>query len=400
MKRNTILCSLCYLLFSFSSFAQLPIYNMKVIDEAKSLYLSGNKQIVRIIQNYREQADQFILLPDLSVTDKTKCPPSGDKRDYMSQAPYWWPDPDKPDGLPYIRHDGVTNPEIRNYPDLGNRALLSTRTQVLGILYYFTGEEKYAQKCASLIRTWFLDPEKGMNPNLDFAEARIGHDTGRDAGIIQAYPMLRSFAGLYSIRDSKSWTEEDASALKEWSWNFWYWLTHSRNGINESHAPNNHSLNYEATRLYAMSLFATPEEILKSVKESMLPRLSTQIAEDGSLPQELARTRGLMYCCTALRPLIDVDAMCANFGYSIWDYTAPNGRRLEQAIDYVAPYLWNPEKWPFQQLDKFDQEIGSSILYHASQATGRKDWERYAKKIGLTLGKKAPSTLLYYQITK
>jgi hypothetical protein len=41
-------------------------------------------------------------------------PPSGSKNDYMSMGPYWWPDPEKPDGLPYIRRDGEVNPERDN----------------------------------------------------------------------------------------------------------------------------------------------------------------------------------------------------------------------------------------------------------------------------------------------
>ena len=48
-----------------------------------------------------------------TVMHKTQIPPSGDKHDYMSQGPYWWPDPSKPDGKPYIRKDGVKNPEIK-----------------------------------------------------------------------------------------------------------------------------------------------------------------------------------------------------------------------------------------------------------------------------------------------
>lgn len=33
-----------------------------------------------------------------TVTAKGMNPPSGDKHDYMSFGPYWWPDPTKPDG--------------------------------------------------------------------------------------------------------------------------------------------------------------------------------------------------------------------------------------------------------------------------------------------------------------
>src|SRR5260221_13147353 len=52
-----------------------------------------------------------------SVTSKSVVPPSGDKHDYMSQAPYFWPDPTKKDGLPYIRKDEERNPEINKITD-------------------------------------------------------------------------------------------------------------------------------------------------------------------------------------------------------------------------------------------------------------------------------------------
>ena len=55
-------------------------------------------------------ADRAMTEGPFSVMDKPVLPPSGDKHDYMSRATYFWPDPSKPDGLPYIRHDGQTNP--------------------------------------------------------------------------------------------------------------------------------------------------------------------------------------------------------------------------------------------------------------------------------------------------
>src|SRR5262245_24519003 len=45
-----------------------------------------------------------------SVMQKKRMPPSGDKHDYMSLAPYWWPDSTKPGGVPFIRRDGDVNP--------------------------------------------------------------------------------------------------------------------------------------------------------------------------------------------------------------------------------------------------------------------------------------------------
>src|SRR4029078_6305232 len=60
----------------------------------------------------RSDADKALTAGSFSVTSKTVVPPSGDKRDYMSQAPYFWPNPKSQSGLPYIRRDGERNPEI------------------------------------------------------------------------------------------------------------------------------------------------------------------------------------------------------------------------------------------------------------------------------------------------
>jgi hypothetical protein len=38
----------------------------------------------------------MLKLAPVSVMDKSRIPPSGDKHDYLSQAPYCWPDPAKP----------------------------------------------------------------------------------------------------------------------------------------------------------------------------------------------------------------------------------------------------------------------------------------------------------------
>ena len=61
-----------------------------------------------------EEADLAMKDGPFSVADKGMTPPSGNKNDYMSISPYWWPDENKEDGLPWIRHDGKTNPASKN----------------------------------------------------------------------------------------------------------------------------------------------------------------------------------------------------------------------------------------------------------------------------------------------
>lgn len=57
------------------------------------------------------EADAAMKAGPFSVMQKERVPPSGNRHDYMSLAPYWWPDSSKPGGLPYIRKDGYRNPQ-------------------------------------------------------------------------------------------------------------------------------------------------------------------------------------------------------------------------------------------------------------------------------------------------
>src|SRR3954466_4902684 len=115
-------------------------------------------------QALMQAADRALEQKPVSVMDKKKVPPSGDKHDYLSQAPYWWPDPAKPDGKPYIRKDGQRNPEIDAIADHDNLGRLGDAVATLGLAYAYTGREVYAAHAARLVRAWFLDPATRMNP--------------------------------------------------------------------------------------------------------------------------------------------------------------------------------------------------------------------------------------------
>jgi len=400
MKKSLVLFIYLILSLSFVANAQIPIYDMNQIDDAKSAYLNGDEAMLRIVQSFMQQAEGFLAMEDPSVTDKNILPPSQDPRDYMSLAPYWWPNPDTPDGLPYIRRDGERNPEYDNYLEVKNASLVTRSSQILGLLYYFTGEDKYAQKCASIIRTWFLDPVKGMNPNLNYAQAIKGINVGRDAGIISANEMLKSFAAAYFIKDSKYWTSQDQKELSDWARAFWYWLGHSKNGIKECSAKNNHGLWYEVCRLYTMSQFATADEILESLKTNLLPRIEVQMEPDGKLPAELVRTNALGYTTYALNALISADRMCRNLGCSIWDYVSESGKRLATAVEFVSPYYEHPETWEYQQIGPFHSRQGAMVLYEAGLGNNRQDWLEKAREIGYSEPKSDINSVFCYKIYK
>ena len=80
----------------------------------KSNYEKGNPEEVSYVKTIISDADAEVSSDKVyTITGKEILPPSGDKHDYMSMAPYWWPDETKPDGLPYKYRDGMINPETR-----------------------------------------------------------------------------------------------------------------------------------------------------------------------------------------------------------------------------------------------------------------------------------------------
>src|SRR3982751_3365975 len=82
------------------------------LEQVKRSVASGDKTYIPALAGLESDAEKMLGGGTFSVVTKGVTPPSGDKHDYMSQAPYFWADPGKKDGLPYVRRDGERNPEI------------------------------------------------------------------------------------------------------------------------------------------------------------------------------------------------------------------------------------------------------------------------------------------------
>ena len=141
------------------------------LKKVKALVSVGDKNMKKGFEELIKAADAALTFRPVSVIEKQNNPPSGNKHDYMSLAPYFWPNPDTKDGLPYIRKDGQVNPEVSNYKDKEYMPKLCSVLETLGLAYYFTNDERYAKHASKLISVWFIDTATKMNPNLNFGQA-------------------------------------------------------------------------------------------------------------------------------------------------------------------------------------------------------------------------------------
>src|SRR5213078_272664 len=164
--------------------ARLRVYSLRAeaLEQARQLLATGDTALRPAYERLVREADVALKAGPFSVTDKRRTPPSGDKHDYVSMAPYWWYDSSKPNGLPYLRRDGERNPEINKITDHKNLDNLENATTSLSLAWYFTGEEKYSKKAADLLRYWFFNEATKMNSNLEYAQGIPGINNGRGIG--------------------------------------------------------------------------------------------------------------------------------------------------------------------------------------------------------------------------
>ncbi|MDO9375910.1 MAG: alginate lyase family protein, partial [Ferruginibacter sp.] len=221
----------------------------KVLETNKKRILAKDSALMPAYLQLISDAAQALSQRPVSVMEKTNFPPSGNKHDYMSIAPYFWPDSSKPGGVPYMNKDGQINPEVKEYMDKIYLAEVCEAVYTLGLAWYFSGEDKYARHAGTLLRTWFLDTATKMNPNLDFAQAVKGRTTGRGYGLIDTRHFVKLIDGIGLLQKSPCLSTKDQGGLQHWFTAFLDWMQTSKNGVEEMNTTNNHAVWYDLQRL-------------------------------------------------------------------------------------------------------------------------------------------------------
>jgi len=323
-----------------------------VLDQEKR---STDPNVSHLIDRLEQTAKNALSRGPYSVIDKTTLPPSGCSQDYWHPAPYWWPNPDTADGLPYVRRDGeripgtgLFEPESDKY-DRSRLQRVFDDSFTLAMAWQLTGNPAFADHAAKIFRRFFIVEESRMNPHLLYSQVRAGHNGnfGYSSGIIEMKDLYFYLDAIRILERSGNVSQKEVEAFCSWLDAYLSWLLNSNQGRKERAAANNHGTCYDL-QVAAIASFLGRKETLYETLARAQSRIASQFAADGSQPHELHRKATQHYCCFNLQSWINLSELAMRWNVNLW------GGNLDRGVRWFVSLTQS--SWPFPQIDAFDQD--------------------------------------------
>jgi hypothetical protein len=331
------------------------------------------------------EANDYMNYTPITIT-ASKAPNSeGGLHDYFSEGPYWWTNPEDPNG-PYIRRDGERNP--KNFAG-HERALKKFEQAVTSLTaaYLLTNDTKYANRVQEHLKAWFINSDTKMNPHLLYAQAIKGINSGRGIGIIDGICFIKVVNAITVLNEKGLVPSADLNTYKTWFDSFTNWLTTHQYGIDEMNNNNNHSTWWGA-QVLTYSIFTNNAVAKKIAIDQFKKQLAIQMKDDGSFPDELGRTRPFHYTNYNLEAWADYGISAQADGLDLWNYQSKMGG-VKKSFDFSYTYHMKPNDWPYKtDVEKKVEPHAEDFFYIA--AKGFKDqnylklWQSLLPKGGST----------------
>lgn len=299
-----------------------------------------------------------------SVTFSKRHAISGNPHDYFSQGPYWWPNPEDPDG-PFIRRDGEIYPGRFNDHHAWFGQLADT-VLALATSGYYLEEKPFLDRAAELLRVWFIDEKTRMNPHMRYGQLIPGICDGRPIGLIELNSVDRIIHALGFFSEEPDYADLLAG-MRVWIGEMLDWLL-IPGGFGEEECCNgNNHATWCVAHMVTFAAFLDREDVIpvceKWYREVLLP----QIAADGSLPKELARTRSYHYTRFGLDPFALICEVMLKYGINLWNEENAQGGSLRKAAAFLLPAVENPFSWKWPQILGDDTSDSFFLQYAAKR---------------------------------
>jgi hypothetical protein len=216
----------------------------------------------------------------------------------------------------------------------------------LGAAYKITGEDRYVQKASELLRVFFVDSKTRMNPSLKYAQAIPGVSAGRGIGIIDTLHLIEVPLAVKAMSKSPAFSPTDSAGVRQWFHDYTEWMTTSKNGNDEANAGNNHAVAFWL-QVAAFSQLTEDNAKLSECRHRYKDVfVAKQMAEDGSFPAELRRTKPYGYSIFQLDNMASLCQLLSTPEENLWKFELPDGHGIRKAMEFMYPYLADKSKWP------------------------------------------------------
>ncbi|NJM78459.1 MAG: alginate lyase family protein [Flavobacterium sp.] len=325
------------------------------------------------------EAEKALLEQPITVTNESSSRSAGGKHDFYSEGDYWWPDEKNPDA-PYVQRDGLTNPE--NF--VAHRLAMIRLCKIVGALasaYKLTGDEKYAKQVSKHLEAWFINSETKMNPNLQFAQAIKGRFTGRGIGIIDTIQLMDVAQGTLVLQNTLE--KSVFEGVQKWFSEYLNWMMTNQNGKDEMNAKNNHGTCF-VMQVASFAKLTNNKELLTfcstRYKTVLLPN---QMAQDGSFPLEMARTKPYGYALFNLDAMVTLCQILSTKEDNLWEFTTSDGLTIKKGIEFMYPFVADKSKWTLQPDVMYWDEwpVAQPAFIFGANAYNNEDWFLVWKKL-------------------
>jgi len=357
--RNFTACAILFFGSIVALKAQSGYDGMYLIDARAhqknlELFRSKNKGFLEKLNRLKIEAEKILSKETYSVTfHKTSTQPTSDVHDFYSKSPYYFVDQA---GKAFMK-DGARNPKIKEDKDKEQLVKLLDDLKVLSIAYFYTKDERFAERARLLMDTWFINVKTKMNPNMNFAQIKPNSNQGTFSGIIESRQLVCLPDVLFLLKDSKKVDANFVSSMRIWFKNYLYWLETSKLGRIASVQKNN-QINYYNLQVYVFKLFTgtNMQEVRSMISNSTLDNIKHQINEKGEQTIELKRATPIGYSLFNLKALSLIALFSENIGGpDLWNYEQ-NGSGIKSAL------IWLDKQYVNQKINKKTNPKFENIL--------------------------------------
>lgn len=312
--------------------------NQSEIEDIKEKVMSNREPWKTAYERLMSEADSSLSTPIQSVTYGGITPPTGDIHDYWAGT-VLIPDPDRTDYRAAIK--------------------LGKSVRALGISYALTGDSRYADKAVQLINAWTVTPSTRMNPRFTPGPNNTW------VNVIEYYVTFPGmFYGADLIWNYPGWNSADKDEFKSWAKDLI-----SSSGRNKPSNPQNYE-NWRTLFISSAAVVADDYDTLNWVSNYWKELIPLQMDSQGKMIRELERHNSLSYSLYAIGPMIQAAEIARHHGTDLYNYRLADGRSLELALDFHAPYVAGKKSWPYPQRDTYAGE--NAALYELAYSFKQK----------------------------